>query len=853
MGIFGLGPRTTRIERPRLAALQLAQTAYGLPVPIVYGTMRVPAALIDYDDFTAVPTVTKQRTGKTTVVTTDYSYTVMALYALCEGEIDGIRQMWADKDVLEFSDSEFTLFVGTLTQAAWSYLTTNHPAKALQYSGTAYVAGGPITLEGTGQLKNYSFEVEGLLRGLVTGATDDAFPPEMVLDFLTNTRYGAGWDPARIADFGIGQDGTAASSFERYCQASGFFLSASLIQQRPAREWLREWLVATNCGAIFSDGVLKVFPFGDQAVTGNSVTFTPYTTPRYDLGPDHLIAPAGSPDLFTVTRRPLADSFNTIPVEFLPRATVSATSDYNLSTVQQPEPVDADRYGVRQGPNLTLPAITTKEHALLISQIASMRSVYVRNVYRFRLPYRYILLDPMDLVTLTDPVRGITAQVVRLLTIEEDSEGLLLMEAEEWPFGVATGTEYATEENDGVNPNTLIPGGDTTAPQMFDVQLAVPADDSIAIGIVASGGAFWGGCEVWLSYDDITYFKVGEIAKKGTYGELTSGIGSGSGWQPTDDVDVDVTVSGGALVTVSEQEAQEGANLCWIDGEFLSFEDAALTDPFEYELTGFQRGLLGTTPAAHISGDKFARCDDAMFRAVIPIGRLSTTVYVKLPSFNIYGAALQAVDDATAYEHIPEADFAQPGGGPSLQVGVLNGVPTFEEVTITYVANGTVEIGSYVDPGGEIVWSTTPPSPIVGMRPPYGTASTMFIRCTRNGQTLEVMPAVESLPYEPPATPLIFGIIIGGVYAPGDGGGSLDVTWSSANMPGGEWFKVTVTPDSGDPLTGGSQSVDPATSPQTVTGGGLQLGTNAVVTVLVEAFTAGPTLIASAEIQQQIS
>ena len=61
------------------------------------------------------------------------------------------------------------------------------------------------------------------------------------------------------------------------------------------------------------------------------------------------------------------------------------------------------------------------------------RRAYVRNAYRFKLGIRYALLEPMDIVLLTDAALGLDAAPVRITGIEEDDNGELSVTAEEIP------------------------------------------------------------------------------------------------------------------------------------------------------------------------------------------------------------------------------------------------------------------------------------------------------------------------------------------------------------------------------------------------------------------------------------
>ncbi len=93
--------------------------------------------------------------------------------------------------------------------------------------------------------------------------------------------------------------------------------------------------------------------------------------------------------------------------------------------------------------------------ALIAGQLMLQRAVYIRNTYKFRLSWEYCLLDPMDLVTVTDSILGLSNAPIRITEIEEDENGFLSVTAEEFPLGVATATLYPTQPvtNNPINRN----------------------------------------------------------------------------------------------------------------------------------------------------------------------------------------------------------------------------------------------------------------------------------------------------------------------------------------------------------------------------------------------------------------
>ena len=61
------------------------------------------------------------------------------------------------------------------------------------------------------------------------------------------------------------------------------------------------------------------------------------------------------------------------------------------------------------------------------------RRAYIRNSYKFKLGWRYALLEPMDIVLLTDAALGLAGKAVRITAIEEDDNGELTITADEIP------------------------------------------------------------------------------------------------------------------------------------------------------------------------------------------------------------------------------------------------------------------------------------------------------------------------------------------------------------------------------------------------------------------------------------
>lgn len=154
-------------ERGKLDDLRITGSAYGVMIPIVYGTVKVGGNIIWATDleehFSETRVGGKKGKGGTKVRT--YTYSVSMAVAVAEGPITGIRRIWAE-DVLLYEEgvTEFTIriYTGTETQTADPLIAgiegaANTPA----YRGTAYVVFEDLDLTQWGnRIPQLTFEVE---------------------------------------------------------------------------------------------------------------------------------------------------------------------------------------------------------------------------------------------------------------------------------------------------------------------------------------------------------------------------------------------------------------------------------------------------------------------------------------------------------------------------------------------------------------------------------------------------------------------------------------------------------------------------------------------------------------------
>lgn len=635
-----MGGKTSTISNSeqRILSLQVQQSSQGLTLPVVYGRARVAGNLIWYGDFTTIETKTTTRQGGKGgggVKQEDISYTYEAavMMALCEGEIKGIGRIWRDKEKFEsLSQLRLNLAKGGDEQPTWTHLQQpKHQAQAINYSGTAYIYSPNYELTKSAQIYSHNFEVIGKMG--YSSSIPDANPSEIIRDMLTNQNYGCGFPAENLGD---------TSVYGVYCRAAGIFLSPVYSEQTEAQQNISELLEQTNSAAVFSQGRLKIVPYGDVKLSGNGAVYVPNLTPVYDLTDDDFIV-SGAEDPLRVERKTNADAYNQIQVEYLDRA-----NDYNIAVAEVKDQANIEQYGLRPKDAVKMHGICDAKVANHVAQLLLQRALYVRNEYEFKLGWKYCLLEPMDLVTLTDEGLGLDKTPVRIIEIEEDEEGVLTVKAEDFPMGAATATAYPTQPSLGYSADYNKSPGNAHAPVVFEAPLQLTGGEP-QIWMATAGGDMWGGAEVWISTDGDSYTRIGATNKKARFGSLSAPLASGAVFDRANTLNVEI--SAGQMTGGTEQDSRDLLTLCYVDGEFLAYETAELKGVGRYTLGNLTRGAYGSSIDRHSAGSQFVRIDEAMFKYAVPANWVGRTVWVKLVSFNVFGSGAQELAEVPAYSY----------------------------------------------------------------------------------------------------------------------------------------------------------------------------------------------------------
>lgn len=521
-----------------------------------------------------------------------------------------------------------------------SYGSTNStPAfEAVGYSLIAHVDVANYQLGESPQLSNHNFETFGIYSNSVAGS-QDADPSLVQVAIASAPTYGSGFPLSKWGSL---------TSYQNYTLASGLLISAAYTEQSAANSSMSDIALATNSEFVWTGATLMIVPYGDSAITGNGKTYTPPTI-QYDLSLNDLIYAEGE-DPVQMERTNISDSINSIKLEVYDRA-----NQYSTAIAEAKDQASIDYYGLRQDPSTNTHLFTSVATGTLSANLQLQR-MQIQNYFTFTTDERFIVLDPMDLITV--PMPDGSRQAIRIKEITENSDGTLTFQSEEYLAGTGTAAaSYSFQQWGGFSVNYNESPGVVNTPGIFEptAQLA----EALEVWIAASGvNDNWGGCDVYISNDGSTYANAGRINGPSRMGVITnlfpnaSEAATGQTIDTTSLVGVDLSMSKGQLLAASQSEALALATLFWCDGEFMSYQNAELLSSNSYDLSYFVRGAYDSAITSHASGSQFVRCDDGVLKIGYSSDRIGQTVYVKFLSFNIYGGGQPSLDSVDPFTYV---------------------------------------------------------------------------------------------------------------------------------------------------------------------------------------------------------
>ena len=354
----------------------------------------------------------------------------------------------SNADVTNSSSLNLTFFAGQQSQSPWSYMTSKYPSAAFGYSALCYLGANPLFLGESASMPSYNYELMGL--DIFGGSIINAHPCDALYTLLTDSLLGVGFPGANVdASWVKAIAALTGPNAYAYWASNNYFISIALNTQQPASDALRAVIETGNVAPVWSGGLLKLVPYGDATTVGNGYTYVPPTTPAFTLTWDDLLPPsdhktgeAVTDDPLQITLRAPQDCLNYVQCQWTNRL-----NSYNNELTPEQNDAFIKSYGFRPESPQTWDFITTQAAATWALNLRLKRNCYIRANYKFWLPFWFAALEPMDMVVLP------TGEPVRITQIEDDANGRLAIEAEQWTYGSADVTLYAKQAPTSFQPN----------------------------------------------------------------------------------------------------------------------------------------------------------------------------------------------------------------------------------------------------------------------------------------------------------------------------------------------------------------------------------------------------------------
>ena len=721
---------------PEFTGLQVNTSVQVLPIPIIYGSPRVPINLIYYNGFSAQ--IVNQGgkgilTGGKGSETVEYFASI--LMAIGEGPIGAPLIIYQDQEVwtpATFPTNGASYFNGTTTQTAVGFVLATWPKDARNYRNIAYYAFDQAQLDSSATVPQINLVIEGFLRGtsplnnsiitIATGQYDpsgnpisfignipigdaDADPALVVYDFLTDPTHGAGFPPAWIDTstlytsangFDANTGDTALSTF---CQAVGLAWSVALNNAESANSILERWMKNLNVAIVWNGAQLKFIPYWDAYAGGNpgwdatngiaKKYYTPYTVPIVQITMDQILQSDKKdehPIMFS--RKDPLEVYNTVRLDFNDR-----NNFFNNVPVEYKDEAHIELYGPRVDNIGLADEFTLRQYCEVATTILLRRNIGIMRNFIWKMGPLWSWLDPMDIVQIPDPVNYANSIVVRIVSVEDDEDENVSIVAEEYPVGVQSPTIIPTTATTPPNSGaTNIPPALIFPPVMF----APTTDMLTATGFATPQWVFgcsagyygefdqnWGGVNIWISLDEVNYTQLGTLIGPSTIGSLSSPITAYGGVNPdnADTLTVNLSECGRALASFSPIAASTGASICILADpssfELIAYTTATLVGPHTYDLTGLYRGLYGTASRLFSAGSQFMFVAHTanIFETSLPPAYVGHMFWVKAQGFNVFHRAVQDLSEVVAYPYLAT------GPTPGPQVPPQGRLATYRRLT----------------------------------------------------------------------------------------------------------------------------------------------------------------------------
>lgn len=586
-------------------------------------------------------------------------------------------------------------------------IETKQPTPNLRYAGTATWFRGLMFLDSGAAVPNLMFEVEGFypvavdkpdlsessrsaasgtrnanredrirrlenvdkLIGKVTGSD----PADIVWDILAH--------PIRGVDLFAGHVGSLRS-FSNYCRAEDFLMNLLLDKQKPAAEVLNQIASHTNSQVVFDQGYLNIVPEAESLVAGQSRIYVPpqyakgfgeasedlpedAITPIFDITEDDIISDNGANIIVDVPSH--EDTKNVVTVEYL-----DAANHYAVSIVDQTDDAHISIFGRREADKIQAHEYTTEVPARKLAALKVQNLSYQPAEIEITVAWKFFILSPMDIVSLTFPRFGFDRKLFRVLEIEDTDDFAIKLRLRELIRGAATAPLYAAEKVSITNLPKVPAPPLTDQVFIFEPTFYMTKGRPEIWIALGSSQPNWGGARIWMSTDGgENYSPVGEVRDSSWVGTVTADHNTGTTTvelpnsileatlEQSGTVDIRFDIPNVQITDLAPPDHKVwGRQIPVLVGtsgkryEIISYFEASLTgkdsqDRNSYQLgPGLLRGLLGTDVSSKLSeGSRVVFLNGPIFKLPVDRELLRSRLRFKFTSFNHLGLTEESLQD----------------------------------------------------------------------------------------------------------------------------------------------------------------------------------------------------------------
>ena len=405
------------------------------------------------------------------------------------------------------------------------------------------------------------------------------------------------------------------------CRANGLYGSLTMTSQSSASDWIKTLCSAADAAPVFLGAKLFLYPYSEVSAAGNGAFYSAPSAagPVAELNADNgdFIGAEGCPVLDTADR---IDLPNVLQMQCIDRE-----ANYAQVTVQTPDPATLGLYGVRKADPVSNNAVQDPTIARTLLGIQVRRNQYGGDKWTFTTTARWSLLSPMDLITLTDELQGITGVPVRITSFNEQDDGSFQGSAEPFVYGMCAPTLLAATSPSPTPANPQQSAGNANPPVIFEPTpgLYPGASGNQLWVVVSSNDPNYGGAQIFVSTDGGSSYNPAPggadgnsniVTGSAVTGELTADWPAANDPDSTNNLEVDLTESNGILQSSSAVVENNFEVPCYVEADGIEVEAGgagiATGDPLLVEAGGVPVATLGTveaggTPIAAGGGDGF--------------------------------------------------------------------------------------------------------------------------------------------------------------------------------------------------------------------------------------------------------